>query len=167
MRISNIGTGPTSTGGSNNGIPSSASGSISFGVYSQESGVSHFLPVYYPERFTITTEKELQRVSSGCEGEKISVDKLKNSELHITGKVHTSDLSALDDISHSTQPVDVITPVIEGGGMECYITSCERGDVISYDAYPTAEEWMFEYTIDLVSIGTDEYGPQQPSHYEP
>jgi len=162
-----LSTNGSSTNSADNRIPDSPTASLDFGVYSQEAGKHNFRPIYYPERFTITTEKELQRVGSGCGGQKVSIDELKNSELHVTGKVHTSDLQGLNDIIYSTEPVDLVTPVVEGGGMEAFVKSGERGDILSYDAYPTAEEWMFEYTLDFVSTGKDEYESHTKSRYEP
>jgi hypothetical protein len=147
-------------------FPDSPTASIGFGIY--YSGGPDFQPLYYPSNFRITTEKELNRTAADCEGQRVSIDELKNSELHVKGKVHASDMEALDSLAHTTEVVEVISPVIVGSGMDAYVKSAERGDIIGYDAYPTAKEWMFEYTIDLVSVGRDEYqeSPTESS-YEP
>lgn len=128
---------------------------------------NNFTPVYYPSRFTITTEKDLDRTPASCDGERVSIKELKNSELHVTGKVHESDLQSLWNIAHTTRRVEVITPVLQNGGMEAYVKSVEIGEMIGYDAYPDAEEWMFKYTIDLVSTGKDEYESSSSSNYSP
>lgn len=147
-------------------FPDSPTASIGFGIYYD--GGPDFQPLYYPSNFRITTEKELNRTAADCEGQRVTIDELKNSELHVKGKVHTSDMEALDALAHTTETVEVVTPIIVGGGMEAYVKSAERGDITGYDAYPTAKEWMFEYTIDLVSTGRDEY-QESPvsSSYEP
>jgi len=131
----------------------------------QNSSSLDFTPVYYPSRFTITTEKEFERTAAACDGERVSIKKLKDSELHVTGKVHQSDLDSLWQLSHTSKPVEVITPVIKEGGMEAYVKSVEQGEVVGYDAYPDVEEWMFKYTIDLVSTGKDEYNSSSESNY--
>lgn len=146
-------------------FPDNPTPDIGFSIYTSEGPDFH--PLYYPSRFTITTEKELSRTSANCEGERVSVKKLKNSEIHITGRVHSSDMEALNALSESVQPVEVNTPALADGAMEAYVKSAERGDVVAYDAFPKAEEWMFEYTIDLVSTGRDEYeGAETTNGYD-
>jgi len=141
-----------------------------FGDFADEysSPPVEFEPFYYPSRFTIKTEKELQRTASACEGEKVSIKDLKNSELHVTGKIHSSDLPELKNLREFTGKVEVITPAIVGGGMEAYVKSAEQGDLLGYDAYPDKQQWMFEYTIDLVSTGKDEYDSNsEEGRFEP
>lgn len=135
-------------------FPDDPTSSVSFGIYGED--VS-FNPLYYPERFSITTEKELQRVKSACEGETVDIEKLKNSTLHVSGRLHTSDLADINALAQTPKPVEVITPLVGSSGMEAYVKMCERGEMAGYDAYPRAEEWMFQYTLDLVSTGVDEY----------
>jgi hypothetical protein len=115
-----------------------------------------FRPIYYPSNFSIVTDKELIRNGAKCEGERISIDKLKNSEIHVNGLVHQQDLDSLDKLAHTTKPVTLISPIVPSGGMEVIVKKAERGDYKSWDAY--VRQRMFEYTIDMVSTGADEWG---------
>jgi len=135
-------------------LPDSPAETIPFGVYAPN---VTFVPAYYPSRMSITTEKEFEKISSGCEGQEIDIKTLKNSTLHISGKVHAKDMGNINRLSQVTEPVDVLTPILEGGGMEFHLESAERGQLIGYDAFPAFEDWMFEYTLDLLSTGKDEY----------
>jgi len=149
-----------------NEFPTSATpDSLDFSIHTIEDSAEDFIPLYYPSRFTITTEKKLERTEIGCDGEAVSIEKLKNSTFHVTGKVHASDLSALNDIAHTTQKVEINTPALPTGSMNAYVKSAERGEIIGYDAYPEAEEWMFKYTIDLVSTGENEYESSSKNRY--
>jgi hypothetical protein len=158
-------------------IPTNPTETIPFGIYGEDSsptlaasrsvfetpdsvarrgGGAVFEPVYYPSSFTIVTDKELIRNGAKCEGERISIDKLKNSEIHVTGKVHASDLPDLDDLAHTTRPVTLVTPIVPPGGMEVIVKKAERGNYSGWDPY--VRERMFEYTLDMVSTGADEWG---------
>lgn len=134
-------------------FPDSPTATIEFGIYSEE--VDDFLPRYYPERFNVTTAKELERTAADCAGQRVSIDELKNSELHVTGKLLAKNLNSLDEIAHTTEPVEVISPVFVTGGIEALVKSVERGEIARYDNF--AGDWLIEYTIDLVSTGRDEY----------
>lgn len=155
------------TAESNSQFPDSPSEEIPFAIYTNESGKSDFTPYYYPSRFSVTTEKEFERTAAACAGERISIKELKNSELHINGKIHAFDLSSLDQLTYTTEPVELISPIVKSGGMEAYVKSVERGELVGYDSYPTADDWLFEYTIDLVSSGRDEYSEDIESRYKP
>lgn len=154
----------SSDNGVESDLPNSPTEAAEFAIYGEE---ARFTPVYYPKEFRVTTEKEFKKVDAGPEGQKISIDVLKNSTLHVTGRVHSSDLYDLNDLAHTSRPVDVITPVIVEGGMEAYVQKAERGNIVGYDNFPTAQDWLVEYTIDLVSTGKDEYAAEQSSLYQP
>jgi hypothetical protein len=131
---------------------------IPFAIYDSENrSTFSFQPLYYPETLRVVTDKELNRTDGGCSGENVSIKKLKNSDVHVKGKIHESDLPDLHELRLRSEPVEIVTPAIQGGGLECIIKKAEQGDVLSWDAYPDAQEWMFEYTLDLVSTGRDEY----------
>ena len=140
-------------------LPDSPAGEeIPFAIYDSENrDTFSFQPIYYPETLRVVTDKKLTRTDAGCAGENVSIQKMKNSEVHIKGRVHESDLSDLHKLQHRSETVEVISPSLQGGGMECIVKKAEQGDVISWDAFPDAQEWMFEYTLDLVSTGKDEY----------
>jgi hypothetical protein len=40
--------------------------------------------------------------------------------------------------------------------MECYIESADVGEIEGWN--PSERQWMFKYTMDLVSTGLDEFG---------
>ena len=145
------------------GFPESPTAQVGFGIYTYEEGVKDFIPVYYPERFNSTSEKEFEKTGANCEGQRVSIDEVKNSTIHITGKYHESDAIALKDLYETFQPVEVVTPAIAGGSMESYVKSVERGDYYSFDRFEG--ERLFEYTIDLVSTGKDEYHSASSSRY--
>ena len=134
-------------------FPNSATATIEFGIYSDE--VEDFLPRYYPERFNVTTAKKLERTAADCAGQRVSIDELKNSELHVTGQLLAQNLDSLDEIAHTTEAVEVISPVFVTGGIEAIVKSVERGEIARYDNF--ADDWLIKYTIDLVSTGRDEY----------
>jgi len=137
----------------NPNFPDKPTSTIEFGIYSDE--VDDFLPRYYPERFNVTTGKKLERTAAECAGQRVSIEELKNSELHVKGKVLAQNLNQLDEIAHTTEPVEVISPVFVTGGIEAYVKSSERGEIDKYDNF--AGDWLIKYTIDLVSTGRDEY----------
>jgi hypothetical protein len=150
------------------GLPDTpADGQIPFGIYgSAEDDNFRFEPVYYPTNLRVTADKEMTRTNGGCDGEQVSIKKLKNSNIHISGKIHESDLPDLHELAHKTEKVEVISPSIQRGGMECIVKKTEQGDMISWDGFPEAQEWMFEYTIDLVSTGKDEYDQSEGGRFE-
>lgn len=158
MRISASGQSAEET--ASNRLPDNPTGDIEFGIYGDEAAV--FTPMYYPESFRIITDKKLEKTAAACEGQRVSIDELKNSKLHVTGRAHAADLDGLDEIAHTTKPVDVITPIIKEGGMEAVVKKVERGEVVGWDAFPAAQDWLVEYTIDLVSTGKDEYNNSGP-----
>jgi len=136
-------------------FPDKPTATLGFGVYTEEDSIDDFIPRYYPERFNVKTGKELERTASDCAGQRVSIDELKNSEIHITGKAVADKLNALDEVAHTTEPVEVISPVFVTGGMEAYVKSSERGEIDKYDRF--VDGWLVNYTIDLVSTGKDEY----------
>jgi hypothetical protein len=144
-------------------FPEDPTAQVGFGIYTQEDGKGDFVPVYYPERFTYTTEKGFQKTAANCEGQRVSIKEVKNSTLHATGKIHETDLRTLDDLSYTFEPVDVLTPVLQKGGMEAFVKTVERGEYVGFDRFQG--ERMFKYTIDLKSTGKDEYESASQSRY--
>lgn len=114
-----------------------------------------FGPTYYPDRFTQTKKKDLDRSGQQCAGENISVEKEKNREFHVAGVVLERNVPRLQQLLDHEGPVEVISPLTPSGGMECILKSGELGEDSGYD--PHAAEWMFDYKLDLVSTGDDEY----------
>jgi hypothetical protein len=172
----------------NSNLPDSPTEKLQFGVYTDttvdsenlatEAGgdeardrldqdrIADFNPLYYPERVVVTSEKELNRVGAGCEGQKVTIQELKNADVSIVGKMHSEDLSDLQEISRYDGTVEVLCPVLKGSGMDMIIKSTEYGEILGWDGFPTAQDWLMNYKIDLVSTGDQEYGTGEGSNFE-
>lgn len=114
-----------------------------------------FVPDYYPDRFTQTKQKELSRDGRQCGGESIVVDTIKNREFHAKGLLLEYEIAAFQALLDHEGEVEILSPISPSGGMECIIKNGELGDSQGYD--PHAQQWLFEYSMDLVSTGKDEY----------
>lgn len=144
-------------------FPDSPAESLDFAIYAPG---YEFTPLYHPERLIVTTEKKLSRTGAGCEGERVSIDTLKNSDLSIVGKMHSADLSDVNNLAEENDPVEVLSPVLRSGGMEAVVKRTERGEILSWDGFPLAEDWLIQYQIDLVSTGRDEYENESVSRFD-
>jgi len=115
-----------------------------------------FAPHYYPDRFPQTKEKELNRSGHQCSGEDISVKTVKNEEFHISGIILSSEVGKFKSVRDFSGKVNLYSPLNPTGGVECMVKSGEvDANPSGFDALQ--QEWQFEYTLDLVSTGTDEY----------
>lgn len=114
-----------------------------------------FVPDYYPDRFRQNKDKDLKREGKQCAGESVSVKTIKNRDFHIQGVLLEYEVTTFQQVVDHEGPVEIISPLTPSGGMECLIKSSELGDTKGYD--PHARQWQFEYTLDLVSTGKDEY----------
>lgn len=111
-----------------------------------------FNPVYYPDRFTDTMEKEVERDGKQCGGEDISIDKTKNPEFHAKGIVLDGNVSDFRLIRKERGPVNLITPLTDNeGGMEVIVTKGEIGEIVGWDSL--YQQWQFSYTLDMVATG--------------
>lgn len=110
-----------------------------------------FAPTFYPERFTQSKEREFDRNYRSCEGENISIKGIKNRSFHAKGTLLGSEIETFNNVVDHDGLVDIISPLTPGGGMECEIKNTELGEIEGYD--PVRQEWLFKYTIDLVSTG--------------
>ena len=121
---------------------------------------SPFTPAFYPDRFNQTSEKELRREGQQCRGEDVSVKNFKNAEFHATGVLLEENLRTFQRLLQYDGQVDMITPVSPQGGLECYIKKGEVGEMEGWNPGTGAidAQWMFNYTVDLVSTGKDEFG---------
>lgn len=121
-----------------------------------------FNPVYYPDRYNDTLEKEVERTARQCGGEDVSVDKTKNPEFHATGIVLDGNVSDFRAIRNYKGPVNLITPLTDNeGGMEVVITKGSIGEIVGWDGI--YKQWQFNYTLDMVATGfdTDNSGENQ------
>lgn len=115
-----------------------------------------FIPEFYPDSFTQMKKKELDRYGGKCNGESVSIKSIKNRELHATGVILQGEVEIFRALQDINSKVDLISPLTSDGGMECYVKKAELGEQKGWD--PHHQQWMFEYTVDLVSTGRDEYG---------
>lgn len=118
-----------------------------------------FSPDFYPDRFNKAMEKELNRDGQQCKGEDISIKTFKNADIHANGVCKSSALSTLDKIHRHAGKVELYTPLSPNGGLEAYVKKVEFGELSGWN--PKKDTWMFDYTLDLVSTGRDEYGGSQ------
>lgn len=114
-----------------------------------------FSPEFYPDRFNKVMEKELNRKGQQCRGEDVSVKKFKNPDIHATGVCFAGNVSVIEDLHLHEGLVDLYTPISPHGGLEAFVKKAEIGEIDGWN--PHANEWMFNYTLDLVSSGVDEY----------
>lgn len=113
-----------------------------------------FNPVYYPDRFADTMEKDVDRDGRQCGGEDVSIDKTKNPEFHATGIVLDGNVSDFRKIRRHKGPINLITPLTDNeGGMEVIVTKGEIGELVGWDGL--YKQWQFSYTLDMVATGSD------------
>lgn len=112
-----------------------------------------FIPEFYPESFTQMKKKKLSRYGSGCGGETVTIKQTKNKEFHVNGVLLQGELGVFRNLMEHHKPVDIISPLVEFGGKECYVKKAEIGEKTGWE--PHHRQWLFEYTIDLVSTGED------------
>ena len=113
-----------------------------------------FSPKFYPDRFTQMKEKELKRYGGKCDSESVSIKSIKNREFHATGVILQGEINIFQALLDYPDSVDLLSPLTPFGGMECYLKKGELGQQSGWD--PEHQQWMFEYTLDLVSTGRDE-----------
>jgi hypothetical protein len=112
-----------------------------------------FVPKYYPERFTQTRDNELKREGAKCAGEEVYTKKKKNKDLHATGIVLADNLDPLRNLIDETDPIDIISPIVDDGGAEVVLKSGKIGEIVGWDG--ADEQWQFKYTLDFVTSGAD------------
>lgn len=115
-----------------------------------------FAPAFYPDRFNKVMSKELNRDGQQCDGEDVSIKNFKNSELHATGVCFAREVSTIESLHEHDGAVDLYTPISPNGGLEVFVKKAEIGEINGWNPYES--EWMFDYTLDFVSTGLDEYG---------
>lgn len=122
-------------------------------AFTEEENFS-FAPEYYPKDFTAMKKTEFDRYGGNCGGETVSIKAVKNRELHAKGLMTTNGLAIFNHLMDHSGKVDLISPIIPGGGMECRIKRIERGNDAGVD--PVTASRLFEYSIDFISTGKDE-----------
>jgi len=114
-----------------------------------------FTPEFYPEDFTQMKKKELSRYGGNCGGESVSIKAIKNREFHVTGVLLQGEINLFQALLDHEGEVDLLSPLTPSGGMECFIKQGELGNQTGWD--PHNRQWMFKFTLDLVSTGRDEH----------
>lgn len=142
MRIASSPDGDSSSTSPNEQIP-----------FAIESDTYRFAPEYYPKRFTEISKNEVDRSTKQCGGEDVYVKNTKNAEYHANGIVLQGNIAILRKLLDSEEPVDLITPIAENGGVECVLKKGEVGEIVGWDNFEG--EWQFNYSVDLVATGTD------------
>jgi hypothetical protein len=118
-----------------------------------------FSPEFYPDRFNKVMDKKLNRDGQQCRGEDVTIENFKNADIHATGVCFAHAIQVLEDLHAHDGKVDLYTPISPNGGLEAFVKKIEIGEKDGWN--PHADEWMFNYTIDFVSTGLDEYGGDQ------
>ena len=115
-----------------------------------------FAPEYYPDRFPQSKEKKLDRSGKQCSGEDVAIESIKNREFHVSGVLLAREVSDFNQMLDYDDVVDLYSPISPSGGMQCYVKNGEiNATPEGFDAIHRM--WRFEYSIDLVSTGNDEY----------
>jgi len=120
-----------------------------------------FIPEFYPEDFTQMKKKKLTRYGGGCGGESVSIKTIKNREFHVTGVLLQGEINIFQALLDLGGKVDLLSPLTPSGGMECFVKQGELGNQTGWD--PHTQQWMFKFTLDLVSTGRDEHDSGQNS----
>jgi len=129
--------------------------SLPFGMQPREDDWE-FFPEYFPDRLPQTKDKKLNRESVQCAGEDVTIETIKNRDVHVSGVVLAPEIDIFQTLTDYDKPIDLYTPLLPYGGMECIIKNTEiDANPDGFDAY--FRQWRFSYTIDLVSTGYDEY----------
>lgn len=133
---------------------------LGFEIYPTEMARS-FIPEFYPDDFTQMKKRELTRYGGNCGGESVSIKAVKNREIHVSGVMLEGEVKIFNKLVDYNGTVEIYSPLIPNGGMECFIKKGELGNQSGWD--PHTRQWMFEYTLDLVSTGKDEHKGGQNS----
>lgn len=135
-------------------LPDSPTEPLGFEVKAPR-GAWSFTPEFYPKSFRQVKARELKRYGEQCSGESISIKKVKNRTFHVKGQLIEGNIRTFHKLLDHEGPMILLSPLTPSGGMECIMKQGELGDLKGWD--PIAEQWMFKYTLDLVSTGRDEY----------
>lgn len=121
-----------------------------------------FTPAYYPSRLTQTRQNEVERKDTQCEGEDVYIKSMKNADIHIKGILLAKNITLFRRLVDSEEPIDLISPLAENGGIEAVIEQGKIGDIAGWDQKNS--QWQFEYTLDIVSTGKDESTSGEKNH---
>lgn len=117
------------------------------------SGNATFAPRYLPDTFRRTKSRNLDRKENFCGGENVSDRGSENWEFHVSGPVLTIGVQFFDRIVEGGG--DLLLTSLSWSG-EVKVEEAELEGPMSWD--PAAQQFLWRYTLDLVSTGKDESG---------
>ena len=112
-----------------------------------------FIPDYYPDRVSVTKERDLVREKGICRNEYVKDVGTKNREIHVVGMVTTDNLQDFHDMCDFGQRADLITMQWRG---EVLLKKAELDGPEGVDV--DTGHYLYKYTLDFVSTGRDELG---------
>lgn len=121
---------------------------------------ANFGPFFMPDRIAVSKERNLVRHANFCGLEDVFEIHGHNREVHVSGKLRESELPAFERVLDHRQPADLITPSWSG---EIRVIKGDHEGPIGYD--PQVGEFIWEYSLDLVSTGEDEDGHLKNYNY--
>ena len=114
-------------------------------------GSVRFGPRFYPKDIVVSKEHKNNRSQNPCSGEDVTKIGKKNREIHIVGLLRKSEMEAFDDLLDYMDTVTLISLTWSG---EVSLEDGELHGPVGYD--PNAKEYLWEYTLNLLSTGEDE-----------
>ena len=115
----------------------------------------NFSPEYYPKRWNVSKDTDTESQADSCVGENISVNKVNNARIHAKGDFLTSKIGKMHSLfNHRGDKVEVVNPILPGGGMECILKTVQYGEFVGWD--PQKKSWILSYTLDFTSTGKDD-----------
>ena len=129
-----------------------------FAIY----GNADFAPYYVPRRFSFSKERNLDRTENFCGNEDVSDLGAKNREMHVSGLIRETELPAFNNLLDTSDPVEMVSP---GWSGEVRVMDGEFEGPRSTD--PATKQYLYQYSINLVSTGRDEMGSNHGEESDP
>jgi hypothetical protein len=111
-----------------------------------------FAPRYYP-KVRVSKERNLQSQQDLCEGQYMYDLGGKNRRVHITGFIHRDQFPTFNSMLEQGVPMEMVAEKWSG---EVLIKRGELSGRFRWDG--SKEQWMCDFSMDLVSTGRDERG---------
>ncbi len=126
-------------------------GGVSDNKFSVRGNGANFGPFFMPERVSVTKERNLVRHANFCGLEDIFEVHGHNREIHVSGKLRETELTAFERLLDHNQPTDLIVPSWSG---EVRVIKGEHEGPVGWE--PQTRQFLYDYSIDFVSTGQDE-----------
>lgn len=114
-------------------------------------GAAGFRPALFPEVVRVRKKRQIQQNDNYCEGEDVTDQGGKNRQVHINGVVGRRGKDELHDLMDSGESHTMVSATWSG---EVMLKEAEIEGPVGW--YPPGNTQLWEYTLDLVSTGTDE-----------